>query len=59
MYSVFSHKGYKARKKGDYMKKNAKQWLRKAASVGLAFSLGTGQCACRDHSGQGSAGGTR
>ena len=39
MYSVFSHKGYKARKKGDYMKKNAKQWLRKAASVGLAFSL--------------------
>lgn len=39
MYSVFSHKGYKARKKGDYMKKNTKQWLRKAASVGLAFSL--------------------
>lgn len=29
MYSVFSHKGYKARKKGDYMKKNAKQWLKK------------------------------
>ena len=39
MYSVFSHKGYKARKKGDYMKKNTKQWLRKAASVDLAFTL--------------------